>query len=290
MIAGGDGRGDGVGDQRRADREAAAEGLGHRHQVGRQAERREREHLAGAADAALDLVGDEQRAGPLARLLDGLGQRRRDRPHAAFALDRLDDDRRRLAGDQPIERRRIVGRRERDAGQQRLERAAVVVVPGHRQRAERAPGEGVIEGHELGARLAARVPVAARELQAGLVGFAAAVAEEGAAQARGAGQAIGELPLQRVEEQVRRVGQLARLRADGVGDAGAAVAERGDADARQQIQVGAALGVEQADAFAADERHRETAVRLQDVPRFARLDVARGRGFNRSAGHGPSPS
>ncbi len=119
-----------------------------------------------------------------ARLLDRLGQRRRHRPHAAFALDRLDDDRRRLAGDQPIERRRIVGRRERDAGQQRLERVAVVLVPGHRQRAERAPGERVIEGDELGARLAARVPVAARELQAGLVGLAAAVAEEGAAQAR----------------------------------------------------------------------------------------------------------
>ena len=48
----------------------------------------------------------------------------------------------------------------------------------------------MIEGHELGPRLAARVPVAARELQAGLVGLAAAVAEEGAAQARRAGQAI----------------------------------------------------------------------------------------------------
>ena len=42
--------------------------------------------------------------------------------------------------------------------------------------------------------------------------------------------------------------------------------------------------------FAADERDRETAVRLEHVPRFARLDVARGRRLNRSAVHGPSPS
>jgi hypothetical protein len=93
-----------------------------------------------------------------------------------------------------------------------------------------------------------------------------------------------------MEEQVRRVRQLARLRADGVGDAAAAVAERGDTDAGEQVEVRAALGVEQADPFAADERHRKAAVRLQDVPRLACLDVARGRGFNRSAGHGPSPS
>ena len=45
--------------------------LADRDQVRRQAERPEREHRAGAAEAALDLVGDEQRAGPLAGLLDG---------------------------------------------------------------------------------------------------------------------------------------------------------------------------------------------------------------------------
>ena len=50
-------------DERRADRHAAAERLAERDQVRLQAERREVERVAGAAEAALHFVGDEQRAG-----------------------------------------------------------------------------------------------------------------------------------------------------------------------------------------------------------------------------------
>ncbi len=51
------------------------------------------------------------------------------------------------------------------------------------------------------------------------------------------------------------------------------VAERRDADARQQVEVLAALGVVEAHALAAHERQRRAAVRLQDVPGFACLNV-----------------
>ena len=94
MIAERDRVGDLLADQRGADRHAAAERLADRHQVRLQAERLEVERIAGAAEAALHFVGDEQRAGLRARFGDRGGERRRQRPDAAFALHRLGDDRR----------------------------------------------------------------------------------------------------------------------------------------------------------------------------------------------------
>ena len=107
-----------------------------------------------------------------------------------------------------------------------------------------------------GARLAARVPVAARELQARLDRFGAAVAEERARQPGQVRQPLGELALQRMVEQVRRVDQRLRLIGDRARQARMRVAERRDADARQQIEILAALGVVQTDALAAHERDR----------------------------------
>ena len=148
-----------------------------------------------------------------------------------------------------------------------------MLVRGHRQRADRPAVERLLERDDLGARLAARVPVAARELQARLDRFGAAVAEERARQPRQARQPLGELALQRVKEQVRRVQQRLRLLGDRARQARMRVAERGHADARQQIEVLAALGVEQTHALAAHERDRLPPVGLQHVPRFPRLNV-----------------
>ena len=120
-----------------------------------------------------------------ARLGDRRGERRRQRPHAAFALDRLDDDRRRRSSTTAASSAAgSFGRHEADARQQRLERRAVVLVRGDRQRAERPAVERLLERDDLRARLAARVPVAARELQARFDRFGAAVAEERARQPR----------------------------------------------------------------------------------------------------------
>ena len=119
----------------------------------------------------------------------------------------------------------------------------------------------------------ARVPVAPRKLQARLDRLRAAVAEERARQARELRQALGELPLQRVKEQVRRVDQRLRLVGDRARQARVGVAERRDADAGQQVEILAALRVEQAHAFAADEGNRLPAVGLQDMPCFECLNV-----------------
>ena len=160
----------------------------------------------------------------------------------------------------------------RTPGQQRLERRAVVLVGSHRQRAERPAVKRVLERDELGARLAARVPVAPGELEARFDGLGAAVAEKRARQARELREALGQLSLQRVEEQIRGVQQRLRLVGDGARQPWVRMAERRDADARQQVEILASLRVEQADALAAHERDRLTSVRLQHVPRFARLN------------------
>ncbi len=85
------------GRQAGAQREAAADALGDRHDVRRDARPFIGEELAGAADAALDLVEDQQQAVLVAELRaapcrNAFG----DRADAALALDRLDQDRRRL--------------------------------------------------------------------------------------------------------------------------------------------------------------------------------------------------
>ena len=105
-----------------------------------------------------------------------------------------------------------------------------MLVRGDRQRAKRAAVKRLAERDELGARLAAGVPVAARELETGLDRFGAAVAEEGARQPGQVREPLGQLALERVIEEIRRVNERARLLRDHTRQPGMCVAERGDAD------------------------------------------------------------
>ena len=94
-----------VGDEQRADRQPVRETLGERDGVGLHAELLPGEERAAAADARLNLVEHEEGAvlvGQLARPGEDLRGQRVD---AAFALHRLEDDRRGLVGDGVGERR-----------------------------------------------------------------------------------------------------------------------------------------------------------------------------------------
>ena len=135
-----------VGDEQRADRQAVREPLRERDCMRLDAESLPREERAGAPDAGLHLVEDQQRAvlvGERARFREGLG---RERMHAALALHRLEQDRRGLRPDVLGERLR---RREHDAGDERLERGALRRLAGDGQRAERAAVERALERDEL---------------------------------------------------------------------------------------------------------------------------------------------
>ncbi len=90
-----------------ADRHAVAERLGHRDDVGHDAEVLVREPRAGAAEAGLDLVDHEQDPALVAEPADALEVLGGGRVHAALALHRLEQDR----GDRRVEGAR--GRRGR---------------------------------------------------------------------------------------------------------------------------------------------------------------------------------
>ena len=141
------------------------------------------ERHAGAPEAALHFIGDQQSARLRARIGDGGGKRGRQRPHAAFSLHGLGDDRRCPRGYRGKQRRRIVDRHELHVRKQRLEGRPIVLVGRDRQRAKRAAVKRLFERDELRPGLAFGVPIAARELQARLDGFRAAVAEKRARQA-----------------------------------------------------------------------------------------------------------
>ena len=178
----------------------------------RQAERLEVERVAGAAQAALHFVGDEEAAGRRARLADRGRKRRRQRPDAAFALHRLGDDR----GGRPRHGRGegggVVGRDELHRRQERLERRAVVLVGRDRQRSERPAVKRLVERDELGARLAlacassgARTSGTPRRLRSRCCRRTRAAVRTGATSRSASSPCSGWI------EQVRRVHERLRL-------------------------------------------------------------------------------
>ena len=78
----------------RAERHAAGDALGQADDVRLDAPVLDGEHLAGAAHAGLHFVGDQQDAVLVAQLAQLAMELRRRHEVAAFALDRLDEDRR----------------------------------------------------------------------------------------------------------------------------------------------------------------------------------------------------
>jgi hypothetical protein len=205
---------------------------------------------------------------------------------AAFTLNRLDDDRRRRRRHRGLERRDVAGRHEGHTGNERLERLAVMRVGGHRERPHRAAREAVFEGDELGAAAyALGEPVAAGELEAGLHGLGATVAEERAWQAGERRQPRRHLTLERVVVEVRRVQQRRGLLGDGARQSRVSVPEYRHANARHEVEIAAAVDVLDAAALAAYEHHRLPLVGLQHVLGFERLNRGCGRRHGRGRGH-----
>ena len=85
--------GDPLGEERRRNRNACTQRFADRHQIRLQPDLWRAKCAPCPAQAALDLVGDHQRAGRTARIHNRRGHGAADRPHASFALYRLDDDR-----------------------------------------------------------------------------------------------------------------------------------------------------------------------------------------------------
>ena len=215
VHAGGDGASGVVGAEHRAHGNAVGDGLGEGGDVGEDAVVLVGEPFAGSAEAALDLVGEQEGAGGVAEFACGGEELSRDGVDAALALDGLDADGADFVGEFCAEVGYVVEADEFDAGHDGFEGLAILLLVRGGDRAHGAAVEAVFEGEEFCADVAAfgaeTAGVGAREFERGLPCFGAAVAEEDAVEAADLGEAEGELGGVLVEEEVRGVDEALAL-------------------------------------------------------------------------------
>ncbi len=237
-----------------ADGHAVAERLRERDHVGAHAVVLEAEPLAGATEAGLHLVDDQQQVALVAQPPHALEELDGGRVDPAFALHRLEEDRGHRRVDGRLERVEVVPRDVAEPLGQRLERLVLGRLARGVQGGQGAAVEGAVGADDLVLPVAAPL---AGELQRGLVGLGAGVGEEDLA-------AAAQEPVERgrqravvlVGEQVRDVHQLAGLPSERVGHLRVGVAERGDGQAPQEVEVAPAVGVVQLRAAPVHELDR----------------------------------
>src|SRR5262245_43089876 len=236
----------------------------------------------GPRDAGLDLVDDEERARLVAELAQPAQVVVVGQVHAALALDAFHDDASGAVVDRALHRAQVVVGHVLEAGHQGLKAVLVLLLAGRRQGREGAPVERVAGGHELDA--VRRDPLAcilAGDLERRLVGLGAGVREEHAVGERMLDEQLGQVDLRRRVIEVGDVQERRRRLLDGAGHSWMAVPQRGDRDARAEVQVLAALRVPDAHAVASHENDRGAAAVVGSVvlrrPFQERLGVHRRR-------------
>ena len=121
--------------------------------------------LAGPADAALDLVEDEQQPVLVAKLAQPLQRLRGERPDAAFALYRLDKDRSGFGRDRLRRSIKIVEQHLVEAVDLRPEAFEILVLAAGCDGRKRAAVEGALESDgAIALRIAGHKVIAARGL------------------------------------------------------------------------------------------------------------------------------
>jgi hypothetical protein len=169
-------------------------------------------------------------------------ERRLDNAHAAFAHDRLDQDRRGLIGDRALGRLKVGKRHLVEAVDHRTEAVEILFLTAGGQRRQRPAVESALESDDaIALGMAARGVVFARGLDGAFHGFGAGIAEEhhvGKARlAQPPGYTLGLRNLVEVGD----VPELLRLLGDGGDQMRMRVAERVDGDAGGKIQVTVAV-------------------------------------------------
>ena len=282
----------------RGQRQAAGDALGGDDQVGHDALVVAREQVAGAGEAGLHLVGDEDDAVGAAPLGERRQEARRRDDEPALALDRLDDD-----GGQ-VRRRRPASRSRRSRAARRPAPSTPAVAERVGQR--RAVDLGARTGRSRacracssrsapssgwcgrGTRGRTRRPPALRcGARAILTAFSTASAPElnSAVRfswlpgvSRFSASATSHVAVVRRDHEAG-VGERLHLRGDGVDDPRVAVADRGHRDARAEVDQRVAVDVDD-DAAAGGrgvDRHGR-ADRARDGRGLAGLQLARARG------------
>jgi len=241
-------------------RHAAREALGHRHQIGHDVVVMHREQLARARKARLHFIGDQQNAVLVAQLAQRAHELGGRRIEAAFALHRLEDDRRDalwidVGLEQMLDRLQRVGcrhavqrireRRVENVGRERTEVQLVRRDLARQRHAHhRAAMKGARERDH--ARTARR---RARDLDRIFDGLGARREESRLLRIvarRALVDLLGQLDIRRIRHDlIRRVRELVQLRTHGLDDLRMAMARVAHGNTRREVDHAAALDVPQ---------------------------------------------
>ena len=241
------------------DREAVAQSLGQRHDIGPYALVDVHQPAPGATHPRLHLVDPQQgvvRIADFASLCEIVRRRHHD---TVLALDGLQHDGGCRVVDGRGESAGVAVRDEDHVAGQRRERLAVLRAVSDGQGAHRPSVEGALGGDDLG-------PTGGSgDLEGGLVGLGAGVGEEdlgltGIADHRHEPFRQGHLGGS--GEEVGHVTEGGDLAGDRRQHSGMRVAQRGDREAGQQIQVPAAVGIPHVRALTAHEHPLRRAERV----------------------------
>ena len=219
MHAGLDGRGGPLVGNDRAERDAAGHGFSGDHDVGQQ---RRVQQLVGkvrtrAADAALNLVKDQQSVMFSGKSLRAAGKLLGDWIDAALALDELEDNAGCVFGDGRLERGNVIPGNEARTGKERFEVFAVLRLPGDGKRSQSSTVEGVVERDDLGLLSGDGVAVGAKHLQRPFHRFRSGIAEEGALKTADFSETLGEPALVFVIVQIGGMQEQPGLLANDLG-------------------------------------------------------------------------
>lgn len=232
-----------------ADREPAANAFAQRHDVGLDAPVLVRKVFSGPPAAGPDFIADEQEVMLItegAELLEVVGVGHVD---AAFALDRLGDNRDGFVIERGLDGRKIVVRDVGVAGQVRGEAFADGGVRGGAHGGERSAverlgaGDGFVAAELAGAFAGVGFAVEPGEFERGFVGVGAAVTEERSAAETELANGLGGAGLRLGVEEVADVPQFFGLFGHGVNEVGVAMAQHRRAESREEVEVAFAVGV-----------------------------------------------
>ena len=186
--------------------------------------------------------------------------------HAAFALDRFDQDRGGLRPDRLLHGFKVAERDVVEAFDHGAEAIEILLVSGSRERRERAAVEGAFERDDAVALRAAidRLELA-RGLDRAFHRLGAGIREEHIVGEARRAEPVGKLLLLGHAEQVRHVDRLVRLRGDRLGDLRMRMAERVHRNARGEVEIALAIGGGEPHALAVVERKVDTRKRRKKM-------------------------
>jgi len=265
-----------LGDKGDAHRQATADRLGQRHDIGRNAIGLVCPQGAGAPQATLHLIKDQERTVGVAQAPQALQELPAGRVDAALTLHRLHDHRADLVVQQGLHRGQVIEGGQARTGHQGLEGILIVLTRREGQRPHGAPVKGIGHADELGFGLTIMgAGPFAGELDRRLHRFRARVAKVHLVRKGGFHQHLGQLSLRNGVIQVRDVSEIAQLLDNGLRHSRVAIAQGIDRDARAEIEIGLALGIIDVAPLPTLQHKGGAVIGVQDVFLIQVLDLLR---------------